>query len=607
MPRKIIWIVLSALLLLGSIALLWWWFLSREPAAPAGTGGFGSADTRPIATPPPAPSNTNQGVPIPPAGGALIGGTIDSSGGSSGGGGGSSGSPTSSQVPGVSWIGGGNIFNPTPINPVDTSSVSGSIGNFGGSGGIGSGPGGGSGLEGALVGAGIGLGLCTAGILSGATTGLLGSAALAPVAVTVNAPAQNVKDADSVQQRFLDCMTRAIARVALEQITASIVNWINSGFEGKPSFVTNYEQFFTNVADQAAGEFIRGSALSFLCSPFQPQVRIAIAQSYARRGAAAPSCSLTQVTNNIEGFLRGNFSQGGWPAFISLTTTPTNNPYGAYMYGQEALNQTVQRAVETGRLDITVGQGFLSQQKCEGPLDVRTGRRGPPCQILTPGNVIGQGITNPTLKNTYDSLNMAKNFDEIISALISQLITRTAYGGLSNLSANSGYQSNFLSSTGIQAQQEAQALLTALQSAVSTAQQYGYSKQGSITDIQNAQQQLQNLANCHITRNNSAGEQQALARIAELESRVTVLNNDIARANSAITALQQLQTRVFAVTTPAQTQAIQADFAVAQASGALITPANVTQAQQDRAALQAEMAALNQQTAAQTDQCYAGV
>ena len=58
-----------------------------------------------------------------------------------------------------------------------------------------------------------------------------------------------------------DCMARTVAKVAIQQMTVSIVNWINSGFNGKPSFVQNYQQFFNNVADQAAGEFIRGSSL----------------------------------------------------------------------------------------------------------------------------------------------------------------------------------------------------------------------------------------------------------------------------------------------------------------------------------------------------------
>src|SRR3989344_1557050 len=81
----------------------------------------------------------------------------------------------------------------------------------------------------------------------------------------------------------------------------------------KPSF----NKFFNNVGDQAAGEFIRGTGLAFLCSPFQMQIRIAVAQSYARRGAA--SCTLTGVIKNINSFMNGNFSQGGWGGLLQFT------------------------------------------------------------------------------------------------------------------------------------------------------------------------------------------------------------------------------------------------------------------------------------------------
>src|SRR6185369_9942155 len=102
---------------------------------------------------------------------------------------------------------------------------------------------------------------------------------------------------------------------------------------GQPSFVQNFNQYFANVADQAAGEFIKGSSLSFLCSPFAPQIKIAIAQRYANRNHAA-TCSLTKVTNNINGFLRGAWGAGGWGGLLQLTTVPTNNPYGALAYAQ---------------------------------------------------------------------------------------------------------------------------------------------------------------------------------------------------------------------------------------------------------------------------------
>ena len=108
---------------------------------------------------------------------------------------------------------------------------------------------------------------------------------------------------EQIGKTITDCLVRTLGRLAVQHITQSTVNWINSGFEGKPAFVQDFNQFFTDVADEAAGEFIQGSGLSFLCSPFQLKVRIAIAQSYARRNYSPASCTLSQVTDNVKGFI----------------------------------------------------------------------------------------------------------------------------------------------------------------------------------------------------------------------------------------------------------------------------------------------------------------
>ena len=67
----------------------------------------------------------------------------------------------------------------------------------------------------------------------------------------------------------------------IRQFTLSVVNWINSGFKGNPSFVTNTEQFLLNTADITVGDFLMNEpALDFLCDPFKIQVKLAIGLQY---------------------------------------------------------------------------------------------------------------------------------------------------------------------------------------------------------------------------------------------------------------------------------------------------------------------------------------
>ena len=442
--------------------------------------------------------------------------------------------------------------------------------------------------------------------------------------------------AKSTTDTFWGCIARTLAKVALQQITSSVVNWINSGFNGSPAFVQDPTSFFQNVADNAAGQYIKGSALSFLCSPFQLQIKIAIAKSYANRGAQ--SCTLTQITNNINGFMNGNFSAGGWGSLLQFTAVPTNNPYGAFAYASVGLSGSIAQAVGAKQNDLTLGGGFLSfQQKSncrqtanppsssinksvtalDPGLNDSANQMYTVCDLktATPGRVIADAL-GATEKSTLDQLTLAKSFDEIISALISQLMTRTLQGGLSNLSGTSGYANNFITPDHQQAQTAGQNLLVQMQRDTSAAQQYGAIQQGSIKDIQSAQNHLQTLVNCWasaaaastspekiaIASTNAAA---ASSTIGSFQGQVDLYNNHINLANQAIATLETLESRTLSAGSMTDIDTITQSYQAAQASGAFVAAADVTLAQQDRTTLQSQMAIVNQQTNAGLAQCYA--
>jgi len=612
MKRKIFFIILGALLILALIFLLWFWFFGRDNSdilpnnggfgTSTNAGGGGSGEGRGGNGTAPIGSNTGSG--------AGTGGT------------GSNGQTTipnnsyqgtsfattsyATTPTGVIWLDGGTSggggstnrgFIPTPINQLNIVDVSG-IGNIG----AGSGTGG-LGAGGTIIGAGIAGVVSCAGFLVN-PAGL--ATPLSVFSVQVNAPAQNSNE-------IMDCLTRVIAKIALQQITTSVVDWINSGFNGQPAFVQDYEQFFTDIADKAAGEFIQGSGLAFLCSPFKLQIKIAIAQSYAnRKSSSASSCTLTQVVGNIEKFMEGDFTQGGWAGLISFTTMPSNNPYGAYMQAEASLGSFVAARVEAGGLNVS-DEGYIGVTEEYGcSVDPATKKRvGCKTRIVTPGAHIAAS-TQKVLDLPIDENLLADSFDEIISALINQLMTKVIYGGLANLSKN--ISGDTAQGRGIDA---AQTLLTNLQGSVQLAQQYGTAQQGAVSDLQIAQAQLNTLSNCWNTAASStaitsgqAAQAQGNAASADstilsLETRVALYNSKITKANAAVVAIQQLQSNALTATTLKEVQAVQAQYTAAQNAGTLVTQADVTAAQQDRQTLQSEMAGLSQTTNASLTQCYA--
>lgn len=209
----------------------------------------------------------------------------------------------------------------------------------------------------------------------------------------------------------IDCTWKGIAwqlaHTVLHSLTGSVVNWINSGFQGSPAFLTNPEGYFTNLADQLTGQFISDTGvLTALCSPFNIDVRLALALNQAG-GSMGPAgrytCTLGSIINNVKGasvngmsingFMNGDFSQGGWPAFIALSE-PQNNEAGAYLQAHSDLLQQIGEKQNAVHADLQMGSGFLSFQQCD---DTNTSAQASTNAMAS----IGQGNNNQT--NPYQS------------------------------------------------------------------------------------------------------------------------------------------------------------------------------------------------------------
>lgn len=240
------------------------------------------------------------------------------------------------------------------------------------------------------------------------------------------------------KEMILDPIANGLAKMVVQQITNSIVNWINSGFEGSPSFVQNPGAFFLDIADQATGQFLTGGILNQLCSPFSIDLRIALSFKYHPRAQKRYACTLSTIIKNtvsaaknasINGFTAGDFKQGGWPAFVSLTTEPQNNIYGAYLQAESDLSFNVASMKAEQRDELNQGKGFLSWKKCKnvpvegGDPSTGEGTTKKVCETQTPGSVIS-GSLEKTLGSGTDQLNLADEFGEIVNALFAALITK---------------------------------------------------------------------------------------------------------------------------------------------------------------------------------------
>lgn len=647
MNKKIIFILLGGLLILALIFLLWFWFFGRNKSEVLpNTGSFGTAQDAGNAGAD-AGSSGNGQAPIGTGVGSTVGNTGGSGGSGAGGGGGgqtttpdylytsgtTSGQYFSNPSSGAIWFtggfgGGGSAnnfrFTQTPINDFGDGTVSGSpyittiVGADGSDISLLSSLA--TVIGGCLVQYGIEqLAIAPVVRAEDTATGIIGNIFgnflnfLFPgTGIGDGATTQSVSDSTSHVKEttgtVTECLTRTLGRLAVQKITESTVNWINSGFDGKPAYVQDFGKFFSDVADNAAGDFIQGSGLAFLCSPFQLQVKIAIAQSYANsRSGSASSCTLSGIKGNVDQFLKGDFSQGGWNGFLQFTTVPANNPYAGYVQGQLALNNAISYDRQNATLTISPG-GFLSQQQCT--TDLLTGKKTN-CKVVTPGSVIEDSL-HATFQSQLDSLQLGESFDQILSALSNALITKVLYGGLTNANQANASDSN-------PATTKAQRLMNEIQASVTAAQQYASIKQRSIADIQVGQQNLAVLGNCwaHATSTPGAspaaiaagtdGFNNVVSTLSQLQAQIEVQNNKIAAANTSITRLQSMQTDLLLATVPGDVTSVETQLAAFKTANnpRFYIESDTTAATQDRQTLQSQMAGINQNTSAQLTQCYA--
>ncbi len=275
-------------------------------------------------------------------------------------------------------------------------------------------------------------------------------ASMASGSVPTNDWATNMKEAIG------DCFVSATKNALLELITGQAVGWAQKGYGGNPGWVSNIGQFLANVADQAAGAYIdQTTAGDFLCSPFRLDIQLALTQYHrasSGRGFGVgqqSSCTLSGITDNIQGFLDGDFYAGGWDAWIEMSANPYNTPYGSYLALSGGLEQAVKAKKSEAGTKLGFASGYLSKevQQCYGydasgnrtPIDDSEIGGGEyesyECdepQTVTPGATIKANLER-TFGAKLDSIIEADEINEIIDLVAAYLLTEalTDEGGLS--------------------------------------------------------------------------------------------------------------------------------------------------------------------------------
>lgn len=265
---------------------------------------------------------------------------------------------------------------------------------------------------------------------------------------------------------ILDGLQWAVAKAAIQAITKSMVNWINSGFNGSPAFVTNLQQNLLGVSDGAANAFF--AALSnhsgnTIASPFQNAITQQLRNDYysSTGRSVAGGYNLNQFSSNPAAFLAGtNFGgTGGFSAWFAAVGNNQNNPYGAAYAQQNALNSAIYSATTNQLNELNWGKGFLSWKgpcTSKAPTAIANDDYAAAAasatslsgannctsnSIKTPGSII-EDTLGITATSPLRQLELSNSINQIVGALASQLINQvvgaTGLSGVSQPSAGGG-------------------------------------------------------------------------------------------------------------------------------------------------------------------------
>lgn len=364
-----------------------------------------------------------------------------------------------------------------------------------------------------------------------------------------------VQESVFIKEWTLDGIAWGLAKIALQEVTGSIVQWIGSGFQGSPSFVTNIEGFLLDIADQAAGDFIYGSELGFLCSPFELDVRLALELHYLNSRDFQVQCTLSDVIGNIDNFISGSFTEAGWEGWFEMAVTPSNNLYGAYAMAEHELGIRI-RSAQGGELSLlNFGEGFLSWEDCE--VDPMYGEEV--CSVVTPGQVIEEQLQS-SLGFGQESLIVADEIDEIIGALFVELAQQAITGargllGVSGGSWNGG--GSYVSQLGVEENYDG--FVDDSRNAIQT----------SITDEEYMRSLNQDIASAVNSAENYADSRSCSNRslTSELQNRRSTSQQEITSLNALIATLQDINARYEATLDSEERDAIFNEYLALRSAG----------------------------------------
>ncbi|HRY30816.1 MAG TPA: hypothetical protein P5328_00250 [Candidatus Paceibacterota bacterium] len=209
-----------------------------------------------------------------------------------------------------------------------------------------------------------------------------------------------------------DGIANCIMNGLIEAILVDTTRWVQTGAHGSPLFLENPQQFFTDLADEEFGKAVNTLVFgttsgATLCEPFQISIKLNLLSGQQMR-KKEDVCTLSEITDNMEEFIEGDFEKGGWRGWFELSQI--NNPEIAeYEIERDAIAAAGAKA-NALKMELNWGNGFLGPRDEDGTLK-------------WPGKLLVEKISKIS-GIPEDKMAFADEFDELMTAVVDLLVTK---------------------------------------------------------------------------------------------------------------------------------------------------------------------------------------
>ena len=221
----------------------------------------------------------------------------------------------------------------------------------------------------------------------------------------------------------LDAITNAIGVALIRTMSDNIQSWVRNGFDGKPLFVTDWENFLQKAGNEAFGIFVDdliAKGAPDICGPFREDVVLGLVSTSRPRAR----CTLDLVVANVNS-IYNNFETYGWAGFASISTANVaNNAFGSFLLNLDRVSLEVAKKTTGLQNEALASRGFLSWKECA---NYNEDAECDTWRTVTPGSYVANQLDLP---QQYSAIKTAVSdeFNELVSVVAQELIRNAVSG-----------------------------------------------------------------------------------------------------------------------------------------------------------------------------------